>query len=73
MVWRTSGPSKSTTWPPPNSWLERDKDFEFLRALLDAGLCNFPILLARFETFRGGVFANALPDRLNKLAHRLRD
>jgi len=29
--------------------------------------------VARFESFRGGVFANALPDRLNKLAHRLRD
>jgi hypothetical protein len=50
----------------------RDKDFEFLRALLDAGLCDFPTLLARFESFRGGVFANALPDRLSKLAHHLR-
>ena len=51
----------------------RDKDFEFLRALLDHGLCDFPTLLARMEAFRASVFANALPDRLAKLAQHLRD
>ena len=51
----------------------RDKDFEFLRALLDHGLCDFPTLLARMEAFRASHFANALPDRLAKLAQHLRD
>ncbi len=51
----------------------REKDFEFLRALLEHGLCDFSTLLARFESFRGGVFASALPDRLGKLAQHLRD
>jgi hypothetical protein len=51
----------------------REKDFEFLRALLDHGLCDFPTLLGRFESFRGGVFENALPDRLRKLAHHFRE
>jgi len=51
----------------------RDKDFEFLRALLEHGLCDFPTLLARFELLRGGLYANALPDRLTKLARQLRD
>ena len=51
----------------------RDKDFEFLRALLEHGLCDFPTLLARFELLRGGVYANAVPDRLAKLARHFRD
>ena len=46
---------------------------KFVRALLDQGLCEFATLLARFESFRAGVFANAVPDRLGKLAQRLRD
>lgn len=50
----------------------REKDFEFLRALLDQGLCDLPTLLGRFGSFRRGVFANALPDRLGKLAQHLR-
>ncbi len=51
----------------------RDKDFEFLRALLDHGFCDFPTLLARMELLRATVFANALPDRLAKLAGHLRE
>jgi len=50
----------------------RDKDFEFLRALLDHGLCDFATLMARFESFRTGAFANAVSDRLAKLAAHLR-
>ncbi len=51
----------------------RDKDFEFLRALLEHGLCDFSTLLARFEALRASAYANAVPDRLNKLAAHLRD
>ena len=50
----------------------REKDFEFLRELLERGLCEFSILLARFELLREGVYANAVPDRLAKLAGCLR-
>lgn len=50
----------------------RDKDFEFLGALLDHGLCDFPTLLTRMELLRAGVYANAVPDRLAKLARHLR-
>ena len=49
----------------------RDKDFEFLGALLDHGLCDFPTLLTRMELLRAGVYANAVPDRLAKLARHL--
>lgn len=51
----------------------RDKDFAFLRALLELGLIEFPVLRERFQSFRASVFANALPDRLGKLAQHLRD
>jgi hypothetical protein len=51
----------------------REKDFEFLRVLLDNGLCDHSTLLARFETLRAGPSANAVPDRLAKLAQHLRD
>jgi hypothetical protein len=51
----------------------RDKDFEFVRALLDHGLCDFSTLLERFRLLRASVHANALPDRLAKLARCLRD
>ena len=51
----------------------REKDFDFLRALLDHDLCDFSTLMARFESFRGGVFADALPDRLAKLTQHLRE
>ena len=50
----------------------RDKDFEFLRALLDHGLCDFVTLTARFESFRAGVFATAVSARLANLAEHLR-
>ena len=51
----------------------RDKDFAFLRALLEQGLCDFSTLLARMELLRAGVYANALPDRLTKLTQHLRE
>jgi hypothetical protein len=51
----------------------RDKDFEFLRALLNLGLCQFLTLLARFDLLRTGAFANAVPDRLAKLERSLRE
>ena len=51
----------------------RDKDFEFLRVLLERGLVDFPTLLQRLELFRTTAFANALPDRFAKLARHLRD
>ena len=51
----------------------RDKDFAFLRALLEHGLCDFPTLLTRFELLRASPYANAVPDRLAKLAGHLRD
>ncbi len=60
-------------WLSRNLMAGREKDFEFLRALLDYGLCDFSILLDRFESFRAGVFANAFPDRLAKLAQHLRE
>ena len=50
----------------------RDKDFEFLRALLEHGLCDFSTLLTRFEALRASAYANAVPDRLTKLAAHLR-
>ena len=50
----------------------REKDFEFLRALLDLGLCDFSLLLTKFQSFRIGVFRNAVGDRLGKLAKHLR-
>jgi len=51
----------------------REKDFEFLRALLAHALCDFPTLLARMELLRAGPSANAVPDRLARLARQLRD
>ena len=51
----------------------RDKDFEFLRVLLERGLVDFPTLLQRLELFRTTAFANALPDRLAKWARKLRE
>jgi hypothetical protein len=51
----------------------RDKDFEFLRALLDHGLCDFPTLLARMELLRAAPAANAVPERLAKLGRHLRN
>ena len=50
----------------------RDKDFEFIRALLEHGLCDFTLLLARFELLRASAYANAVPDRLASLATHLR-
>jgi len=38
----------------------------------DHGLCDFATLMARFESFRAGVFANAVSDRLANLAQHLR-
>lgn len=51
----------------------REKDFEFLRALLERGLCDFPTLLARMELLRTGSAANAVPERLARLARHLQD
>ena len=51
----------------------REKDFEFIRALLEHRLCDFPTLIARMQLLRLGVSANAVPDRLAKLARHLRD
>jgi hypothetical protein len=51
----------------------REKDFEFLRALLDHSLCDFPTLLARMDLLRSGPSANAVPDRLARLARQLHD
>jgi hypothetical protein len=51
----------------------REKDFAFLRALLDHHLCDFPRVLARMELLRAGVYANAIPDRLAKLTRHLRE
>jgi hypothetical protein len=51
----------------------REKDFEFLRALLDHSLCDFHTLLARMDLLRTGPSANAVPDRLAKLKRQLRD
>jgi hypothetical protein len=51
----------------------RDKDFEFLRALLERGRLDFPTLVERLHNFRRTVYANALPDRFAKLARHLRD
>ena len=51
----------------------REKDFEFLRALLAHDLCDFPTLLARMELLRASPSANAVPDRLARLARQLRD
>src|SRR5206468_7306217 len=50
----------------------REKDFEFLHALLDRSFCDFQTFLARFDLLRTGAFANAVPDRLKKLAQHLR-
>jgi len=41
--------------------------------MIDHGLCDFATLLARFESFRTGAFANAVDDRLAKLVQHLRD
>jgi hypothetical protein len=51
----------------------RDKDFEFLHALIVHALCDFPTLLARMELLRAGASANAVPERLTRLARHLRD
>ena len=51
----------------------REKDFEFLHALLAHALCDFPTLLARLELLRAGASANAVPERLTRLARHLRD
>jgi hypothetical protein len=51
----------------------REKDFEFLRALLAHALCDFPTLLARLELLRAGASANAVPERLTRLVRQLRD
>ena len=51
----------------------RDKDFEFLHALLEHTFCDFPTLLARMDLLRAGASGNAVPDRLARLARHLRD
>ena len=50
----------------------REKDWEFLRVLLERSLCNFNTLLERVALFRESVYANALPGRLEKLTSHLR-
>ena len=51
----------------------REKDFEFLRALFDRALGDFPTLLARMDLLRAGASGKAVPDRLTRLARHLRD
>jgi Nucleotidyltransferase of unknown function (DUF6036) len=51
----------------------REKDIEFLRALLERGLCDFPTLLARMDLLRTGSAGNAVPERLARLARHLQD
>lgn len=51
----------------------RDKDFEFLRSLLERSLINFPVFLERFRGLSVSAYAVAVPDRLAKLTAHLRD
>lgn len=50
----------------------REKDFEFLRTLLERGLCDLQTLLARMELLLSSPSARAVPDRLKRLAAALR-
>jgi hypothetical protein len=50
----------------------REKDFDFLRQLLERGSCDFDTFLRRFLLLRSGAFGNAVLDRLSKLEARLR-
>jgi hypothetical protein len=49
----------------------REKDFVFLRQLLERDLCDFGMLLERLLLLKSGSFANAIPDRLTKLSTHL--
>jgi hypothetical protein len=49
----------------------REKDFEFLRVLIEQAWIGFPILLERLHSFQDTVYANALPDRVARLAQHL--
>src|SRR5206468_6503438 len=46
----------------------REKDFDFLRQLLERNLCDFGTFLERFLLLQSSPFANAVPDRLLRLA-----
>ena len=49
----------------------REKDFDFLRQLLEWNLCDFGTFLERFLLLQSSPFANAVPDRLSRLEARL--
>lgn len=51
----------------------REKDFDFLRQLLERNLCDFASFVQRFLLLRSSAFANAIPDRLTKLRAHLRE
>ncbi len=50
----------------------REKDFDFLRELLDRNLFDFTTMVRRFLLLRASPFGNAVPDRLLKLDAALR-
>jgi hypothetical protein len=51
----------------------REKDYSFLMEMLRGENIQFDVLLPRFLSFRSSPFANAVDDRLRKLAERLEE